>query len=192
MTTLSEALAHSYNIATVRLMQKTGYKKVHQIARKAGLTSKLPPDLSLALGAVDVSLLEITAAYTPFAGNGTFVRPSFISRIVNSDGTVFSPEKNRKHKTLADAKVMGQMRNMLKRVVTEGTGKSVAGVPGVRGGKTGTSDENRDAWFVGYSKKYTTGIWVGNDRNQSMGRSESGGTTAAPIWREFMLAIGKK
>jgi penicillin-binding protein 1A len=68
----------------------------------------------------------------------------------------------------------------------------VAGVPGVRGGKTGTSDENRDAWFVGYDKRYTTGIWVGNDRNQSMGRSGSGGTTAAPIWRDFMLAIDKK
>ena len=87
---------------------------------------------------------------------------------------------------------MGQMRTMLQGVVTGGTGRKVADVPGVRGGKTGTSDENRDAWFVGYDARYTTGIWVGNDRNQSMGKQESGGSTAAPIWRDFMLAIGKK
>ncbi len=192
MTTLTEALANSYNAATVRLMQKTGYKKVHEIARKAGLTSELPPDLSLALGATDVSLLEITAAYTPFAGNGTFMQPSFIGKIVLGDGTVIYPEKKRNREVVASAKVMGEMRNMLKRVVTNGTARSVAGVPGVRGGKTGTSDENRDAWFVGYGKRYTTGIWVGNDRNQSMGRSGSGGTTAAPIWRDFMLAIDQK
>jgi penicillin-binding protein 1A len=192
MTTLTEALANSYNAATVRLMKKTGYKKVHEIARKAGLTSELPPDLSLALGATDVSLLEITAAYTPFAGNGTFMKPSFIGKIVLADGRVIYPEKKHKREVVAGAKVMVGMKNMLKRVVTHGTGRSVAGVPGVRGGKTGTSDENRDAWFVGYDKRYTTGIWVGNDRNQSMGRSGSGGTTAAPIWRDFMLAIDKK
>jgi penicillin-binding protein 1A len=192
MTTLSEALANSYNAATVRLMKKTGYKKVHEIARKSGLTADLPPDLSLALGATDVSLLEITAAYTPFAGNGTFMKPSFIGKIVLADGRVIYPEKKHKREVVAGAKVMVGMKNMLKRVVTHGTGRSVAGVPGVRGGKTGTSDENRDAWFVGYDKRYTTGIWVGNDRNQSMGRSGSGGTTAAPIWRDFMLAIDKE
>ncbi len=87
-TTLTNALAHSLNAATVRIMQKTGYKEVHDVARKAGFTSKLPPDLSLALGSADVSLLEMTAAYTPFAGDGSFTRPSFISKIVLADGRV--------------------------------------------------------------------------------------------------------
>ena len=191
-TTLADALAHSLNAATVRLMQQIGYKEVHKIAQKVGFTCKLPPDLSLALGSADVSLLELTAAYTPFAGDGSFTEPSFITKIVGADGTVILPEKNRKRLLVAGSKVMGQMRTMLRGVVTVGTGKKVADVPGVRGGKTGTSDNNRDAWFVGYDTRYTTGIWVGNDHNQSMGNQESGGSTAAPIWRDFMLAVGTR
>jgi penicillin-binding protein 1A len=191
-TTLADALANSLNAATVRIMQKTGYKKVHEVARRAGFTSKLPPDLSLALGAADVTLLEMTAAYTPFAGDGSFTTPSFIYKIVLVDGTVIYPEKERSRHMVAGAQVMKQMRSMLKGVITNGTGKKVVDVPEVMGGKTGTTDDNRDAWFVGYDKRYTTGIWVGNDRNQSMGKQESGGSTAAPIWRDFMLAISKK
>lgn len=191
-TTLADALAHSLNGATVRIMQKTGTKEVHEIARKAGFTAKLPADLSLALGSADVTLLEMTAAYTPFAGDGSFTKPSFIGKIVLGDGSVVYPENQRHRQTVAGAQVMGQMRTMLKAVVTSGTGKKAADVPGVRGGKTGTTDENRDAWFVGYDARYTTGIWLGNDRNQSMGKHESGGSTAVPVWRDFMLAIGDK
>jgi penicillin-binding protein 1A len=188
-TTFADALAHSLNTATVRIMQKTGYKEVHKIARKVGITTKLPPDLSLALGAADVTLLEMTGAYVPFAGDGSFTRPSFISKIILADGTVIFPENERSRQTVAGERVMGQMRAMLKGVVTEGTGRKVADVAGVRGGKTGTSNDNRDAWFVGYDTQYTTGVWVGNDRNQSMGKRESGGSTAAPIWRDFMQSI---
>lgn len=191
-TTLAYALANSLNTATVRIMQKTGYKEVHKIAKKAGITSKLPPDLSLALGSADVSLLEMTAAYMPFAGDGSFRKPSFISKIVLADGSVIYPENDRSRQMVAAKQVMGQMRVMLKGVVTSGTGNKVADVPGVMGGKTGTSDQNRDAWFVGYDARYTTGIWVGNDRNQSMGKKESGGSTAAPVWRDFMLSIRNK
>jgi len=186
-TTLADALAYSLNAATVRLMQKIGYKGVHEIARRAGFSANLPPDLSLALGAADVSLLELTAAYLPFAGDGSFTSPSFISKIVLTDGTVILPENARTRRTVARGQVMGQMRQMLQEVVAYGTGRKVADVPGVRGGKTGTSDENRDAWFIGYAARYTTGVWVGNDRNESMGRQASGGATAAPIWRDFML-----
>ncbi len=191
-TTLADALAHSLNSATVRIMQKTGYKEVHELARKSGFTAKLPPDLSLALGSADVTLLEMTAAYTPFAGDGSFIKPSFIGKIILADGSVIYPENARHRQTVAGAQVMGQMRTMLKGVVTRGTGKKAVDVPGVRGGKTGTSDENRDAWFVGYDARYTTGIWLGNDRNQSMGKHESGGSTAVPVWRDFMLAISNK
>lgn len=189
MTTLADALAFSLNTATVRIMQKTGYKEVHKIARSAGIGARLPPDLSLALGAADVSILEMTAAYTPFAGDGTFIEPSFIENIVLADSSTLSPEKDRKRRRVLGEAVLAQMRSMLKGVTNHGTGRVVADVPGVGGGKTGTSDENRDAWFVGYDDVYTTGVWVGNDRNQSLGRSESGGTTAAPIWRDFMLAV---
>ncbi|HBG19123.1 MAG TPA: penicillin-binding protein 1A [Desulfobulbaceae bacterium] len=188
MTTLADALAFSLNTATVRIIQRIGYKEVHKIARNAGIRSNLPSNLSLALGSADVSILEMTAAYTSFAGNGTFVEPSFIERIITADGTVLVPEKDRKRQVVLNHTVLAQMRRMLKGVTSHGTGRLVADVPGVGGGKTGTSDNNRDAWFVGYDDKHTTGVWVGNDHNQPMGRSESGGTTAAPIWRDFMLA----
>ncbi|MGB3212258.1 MAG: PBP1A family penicillin-binding protein [Desulforhopalus sp.] len=191
-TTLADALSHSLNAATVRIMQKTGYKEVHKVARKAGFTSNLPPDLSLALGAADVTLLEMTAAYTPFAGDGSFIPPSFIRKIVLADGTVIFPENDRRRQTVAGQEVMNGMRNMLQGVVTNGTGRTVADVSGVRGGKTGTSNANRDAWFIGYDARYTTGVWIGNDRNQSMGTHESGGSTAAPVWRDFMLKVNER
>jgi penicillin-binding protein 1A len=188
-TTLGDALTHSLNTATVRLMQVIGYKEVHRIAKSAGLGPNLPANLSLALGATEVSILQMTAAYLPFAGNGTYIEPSFIDRIVLSDNIQLHPERARKRRTVLRADVLAQMRSMLRAVITEGTGKVAAEVPGVSGGKTGTTDEYRDAWFIGYDNTYTTGVWVGNDGNEPMGTGESGGAAAAPIWRDFMLAM---
>ncbi|MDK9707463.1 MAG: PBP1A family penicillin-binding protein [Desulforhopalus sp.] len=188
-TTLIDALAHSLNTATVRLMQKTGYKEVHKIAKSAGLGPNFPNNLSLALGATEVSILDMTAAYVPFAGNGTYIEPSFIEKIVLAEGITLSPERGRKRRTVLGVGVLSQMRSMLRAVVMEGTGKAVIEVPGVAGGKTGTTDDYRDAWFIGYDDQYTAGVWVGNDRNESMGTGESGGAAAAPIWRDFMLAL---
>ncbi|MBU1568347.1 MAG: PBP1A family penicillin-binding protein [Proteobacteria bacterium] len=188
-TTLADALTHSLNTATVRLMQKIGYKEVHKIARSVGLGPNLPANLSLALGATEVSILQMTAAYVPFAGNGTYIEPSFMDKIVLADGTVILPEKGRKRRKVLNPGVLLQMRSMLRAVVTEGTGKAVAEVPGVGGGKTGTTDDYRDAWFIGYDNIYTAGVWVGNDGNEPMAKGESGGAAAAPIWRDFMMAM---
>jgi len=188
-TTLAQALAGSYNAASVRLMQKVGYKGVHKLAKNAGVSAKLPPDLSLSLGAADVSLLEMTGAYIPFAGDGTFLKPRYIEKMVLPDGSVVYPENQGKRTRVLSQSVTTNMKRMLHNVVTKGTGKKVSDVPGVQGGKTGTSDKSRDAWFIGYNKKYTTGVWVGYDRNKSMGKKESGGKTAAPIWRDYMLGI---
>ncbi len=188
-TTLGDALTHSLNTATVRLMQVIGYKEVHRIAKSAGLGPNLPANLSLALGATEVSILQMTAAYIPFAGNGTYIEPSFIDRIVLTDNIQLHPERARKRRTVLKADILAQMRSMLRAVVMEGTGKAAAEVPGVSGGKTGTTDEYRDAWFIGYDNTYTTGVWVGNDGNEPMGTGESGGAAAAPIWRDFMLAL---
>lgn len=188
-TTLAQALAGSYNAASVRLMQKVGYKGVHKLAKNAGISAVLPPDLSLSLGAADVSLLEMTGAYLPFAGDGTFLKPRFIEKMVLPDGSVVYPENLANRSRVLSRGVTTNMKRMLNGVVTKGTGKKVSDVPGVQGGKTGTSDKSRDAWFIGYDKKYTTGVWVGYDRNKSMGKKESGGKTAAPIWRDYMLGI---
>lgn len=186
-TTLETALAKSYNVAAVRLMQKVGVKKVHEVAEAAGITAKMPPDLSLALGAVDVSLLEMTAAYGPFANSGRYTSPTFIDRI-EYGGKRLKREHPMKIQTLP-AGIAKKMRNMLEGVVTVGTGKRAAGLPGITGGKTGTSDNNRDAWFVGFNGNYVTGVWVGHDRNESLGSKENGGRTAVPIWRDFMGSV---
>lgn len=190
-TTLNNALAYSLNSASVRLMQKTGYKNVHKVAREAGISSNLPPDLSLALGATDVSLLELTGAYTVFAGNGAFVSPSLIDKIILPDGTKVFPEGKVSKKRVLAAQTNKQMRQMLYSVVSKGTAKAISDAPGLLGGKTGTSNDNRDAWFVGYDKRYTTGVWLGYDRNQSMGSKESGGSAAAPVWREYALSLAR-
>ncbi len=188
-TTLAQALAGSYNAASVRVMQKVGYKRVHKLAKNVGISADLPPDLSLSLGAADISLLEMTGAYIPFAGDGTFLKPRFIEKMVLPDGSIVYPEEPGKRKRVLSQGVTSNMKKMLYGVVKNGTGKKVADVPGVQGGKTGTSDKSRDGWFIGYDKKYTTGVWVGYDHNQSMGKKESGGATAAPIWRDYMLGI---
>lgn len=188
-TTLNEALTYSLNTASVRLLQKTGYKNVHRLARQAGITADMVQDLSLALGTVDMSLLELTGAYSIFSGDGIFVKPSFIEKIILQDGKVVYPEGKPTRKQVLDPKVVSQMQKMMANVIFRGTGKKVRDVPGVRGGKTGTTDGTRDTWFIGYNRKYTTGIWVGYDRNQSLGKNESGGATAAPIWRDYMLNI---
>lgn len=190
-TSLNTALTHSLNGATVRLMKKTGYRRVHDIAIKAGLRAQLPPDLSLSLGAVDVSLLDMVGAYTVFAGNGTYTPPRIIDKIVTGDGKLILPPGTTRSTALSRTAV-GKMKIMLKSVVQSGTGRAVKAVPNVQGGKTGTSDENRDAWFIGFDNRITAGVWVGYDHNRSLGKKGSGGQSAAPIWREFMLGLQGK
>lgn len=188
--TLESALAHSYNLATIRLMQKVGVKPVHRMAREAGITANLPPDLSLALGAVDVSLLEMTAAYTPFVSTGRYQPPVLIDTITIGGKQIKRQSAERRQVMLPQtAKAMGKM---LETVIKVGTGQRAGGLPGRSGGKTGTSDENRDAWFIGFHGRYLAGVWVGHDRNQPLGERESGGRTAAPIWRDYMGRIAGK
>ena len=184
-TTLAMALAHSYNAATVRLMQHVGVKRVYAVARDVGITSEMPADLSLALGTVDVSLVEMTAAFTPFVNDGMFIAPSFIDRIEYRNGTTLRGAGGEKRQVCESATAR-QMKSMLEGVVRYGTAQRAKGLPGVTGGKTGTSDNSRDAWFIGFNGDLITGVWVGNDHNEPLGYDESGGHTAVPIWYDFM------
>ncbi len=186
---MSQALIHSYNIPAVKMLQKTGFKPLHQLARQAGISSDLASNLSLALGTVDVSLLEMSAAYEPFVCGGSYTLPTLIDSIRTSDGETIYHYQPKKMAVLSSTSAK-QMKAMLIEVINRGTGKRAAGLPGTTGGKTGTSDENRDAWFIGFQNERITGVWVGHDRNQSLGRSENGGRTAAPIWRDFMARTG--
>ena len=183
--TLATALAHSYNSVAVRLLKKVGVKRVHQLARKSGIHSQLTPDLSLALGAVDVSLLEMTAAYSPFVCGGMFRSPVFIDRIENSNGQEIITNRGKPVRAFS-ARTAASMKRMLYGVVETGTGRRARGLGVATGGKTGTTNDNRDAWFVGFTSRLLTGVWMGHDDNQSLGRGESGGRAAAPIWLAFM------
>ena len=186
--TLAEALAHSYNTAAVRLLQAVGAKRVHDLAQAAGIASYLPPDLSLALGSADLTLLELTAAYLPFVRQGRYSPPSFIERVEMPDGTVL-PGDGGDVRQVLEVPVAYKMRRMLEGVVRRGTARRVAVLPGAIGGKTGTSNDNRDNWFIGFNERLLTGIWVGYDHNASLGREETGGRTAAPIWLSYTRSL---
>ncbi len=184
-TTLADALAYSYNTAAVRLLQKVGLNRVHNLSKQVGITSKLPNDLSLALGSADVSLLDLTASYIPFVCGGRYGPPRFIDRIEKVDGTNVMKNSSQKRVVLSH-QVADKIWAMLSLVISKGTGKRAKGLTGSSGGKTGTSDDSRDSWFIGFNGGNVTGVWVGHDHNKSLGLGENGGRTAAPIWLDFM------
>ncbi|MGL1932910.1 MAG: PBP1A family penicillin-binding protein [Desulfotalea sp.] len=183
--TLIKALTHSYNAASLRLMQKIGYRSVQNTARLSGIDSPLQNDLSLSLGAVDLSLLEITGAYQPFANQGVYKSPQFISKITLVNGAKISLPRQNVNRVYTKT-VTQNMRRMLNSVIINGSGRKASYVTNVIGGKTGTTNDNRDAWFIGFSNKYTTGVWFGNDHNEVLGKKITGGSLAAPVWANFM------
>jgi penicillin-binding protein 1A len=184
-TSLAEALTHSLNVVTVKLLQKVGVDKVRALAKACGISEPITADLSLALGATGASLLEITGAYGPFVCGGQFTPPELIVGIEDGSGRILMKGKSQARRVMK-AGVAQDMQKMLATVISDGTGKRAAGLPGLCGGKTGTTDGNRDAWFVGFTRKMITGVWLGYDQNTSLGRDESGGRAAAPIWLDFM------
>lgn len=189
-TSLREALIFSRNIVTIKLLQKTGLQSVIRLAGKAGITAELRPELPLALGASPVSLLEMTGAYTIFANNGLYHRPRAITRVRDRFGRV-TPWPHPGAKKVITPGTAEIMTAILTQVIHRGTGKQARGIAGAAG-KTGTSDNNRDAWFIGYTRDLTTGVWLGYDRSRTLGHGETGGRAAAPVWKEFMQAATGK
>ena len=189
-TTLKEALVYSYNIPAIKVLQQVGIKPVHERAKASGIISTLPHDLSLALGAADVSPLEMTGSYLPFVCDGMYTQPTLIDRISTVSGREIYRHSKKPVKVMSRDSA-GKMKTMLAQVVSDGTGRSAKGLTGTNGGKTGTSDKNRDAWFIGFHNRMIAGVWVGHDQNQSLGKKENGGHTAAPIWYSFMSGLEK-
>ena len=185
-TSLADGLIHSRNIVAIKLLQKTGIQPVITLARKAGITATLKPELPLALGASPVSVLEMTAAYTMFADHGIYHPPVCITRVQDNRGRV-SLWQQEQPKRIISEQTAGMINSILQRVISEGTGSRARGIP-YAAGKTGTSDNNRDAWFIGYTSKVTAGVWLGYDRNKALGKGETGGRAAAPVWKQFMQA----
>jgi penicillin-binding protein 1A len=185
--TLRKALALSKNTPAVRLMEELGPETIIEFAKKSGITSTLHPYLSLALGTSEVNLLELTAAYIPFANKGIKVVPFPIVRIMDSDGRVIflNPVKKQSIMSRENAAVMS---DMLKAVINEGTGKKASHIKKDIGGKTGTTDQYRDAHFIGISPDIALGVWVGNDDSKTLGPYETGARAALPIWIDYMEA----
>ena len=183
--TLREALVQSNNIVTIKLLQQVGIGRVVALAKRCGISSPLSADLSLALGSSGLSLLELTAAYAVFANDGRYLAPVFVDKVVDRDGVVL--EENRpRARTAISVAAARQISRLLAEVITNGTGREAGGLPVAASGKTGTTDDNIDAWFVGYTPGLAVGVWIGYDRQKSMGQEATGGHVAAPIWREFM------
>jgi penicillin-binding protein 1A len=212
---MRDALKKSINNATVYLFRDIGPSYVIEHARRFGIQSKLTPDLSLALGTSAVTLLELTRAYAVYPHGGKRVIPHFIKRVVDRDGkeilkdvplgdvpppleplprpeettvagdATWTNSPNAADQVLSPADAF-LMCDMLQAVVREGTGAALSKLGRTFAGKTGTTNEYSDAWFIGFSPEITTGVWVGNDDNHVLGRGETGGTTALPIWGDFM------
>lgn len=182
---LTDALTYSSNVVAVRLMQQVGPQQVIRTARKMGIDTPLNADLSLALGTSPVSLLELTAAYAAIANQGVYHAPVGITRIGDRSGG-FTPWPQSTGTQVMTPATASWLHAAMTQVVRRGTGKNVSGVPGASG-KTGTTDNQIDAWFVGSAPDLTAGVWLGHDRDTSLGAGETGGQAAAPVWKQFML-----
>ncbi|MDP8999304.1 MAG: penicillin-binding transpeptidase domain-containing protein, partial [Myxococcota bacterium] len=185
---LREALAHSVNVAAVRVLRDVGPGNVVSWAQALGIESPMKPDLSLALGSYEVRPIELAAAYATFAAGGTFEEPRLVLRIVGPDGKDIqlpAPPPPRRVLDEAEAYVM---TSMLTSVIDHGTGMraKLLGVP--LAGKTGTSNGPKDTWFAGYSTEITAVTWIGFDDGHTLGAAEQGATTALPAWMAFMKA----
>ncbi len=184
--TLAQALAQSNNIIAVKLINELTPEAVIQMAQKMGIHASMQPNLALALGAVDVNLLEMTGAFSTFSNNGVFIPPYAIEKIVDRDGRVIYQHQPEQHVVLQRA-VRDTMVAMMQGVIRYGTAKGAA-FGRDAAGKTGTSDDYRDAWFIGYTPEMTTGVWVGNDDNSQM-PGITGGSLPARIWRAYMSRV---
>jgi len=184
-TLFRDALAKSRNVVTIKILKDIGIDYSIDYARKLGITSKLNRDLSIALGSSGVSLLELVRAYSVFNNLGYLVKPVFITKIVDRDGNVIEETIPSREKVV-DPSTAYIMTNLLEGVVKRGTGRRVMALDRPAAGKTGTTNNLYDAWFVGYTPQYTTGTWVGFDDESSLGKGETGSRAASPIWLGFM------
>jgi penicillin-binding protein 1A len=185
--TLRRALAQSRNIPALKLADKTGIRTVEDYARKFGITSPLPPYLPVALGAAEVTLFEQTSAFSVFPDDGVRLVPRLITKVADYDGRVLE-EDYPDVKDVISSRTARLMTSMLEEVVQHGTGIAATRLKRPLGGKTGTTNDFTDAWFVGFSPSLTAGVWVGYDEKKSLGGKETGARAALPIWMEFMTA----
>ncbi len=188
--TVRKALTKSVNTAAVRLFLHAGRERVVKTARRLGISTDIHQEPSLALGTAEVNLLELTGAYVPFANGGRGIFPHIIKRIRNINGKVLYKRKVQGAGQIIELVYVRAMNRMMNQVIIQGTGKRAYFSGQAIAGKTGTSQDYKDAWFIGYSPYYTMGVWVGNDDNEPM-RAVTGGSLPAIIWRRVMTKAHK-
>jgi penicillin-binding protein 1A len=202
LVTLREAFVRSLNNPTIELMRKVGTQRVLKVARAAGIQSPLDKNLGIALGTSEVSLLELTRAYGPFANGGHRIAPRFVRRVLDREGRVLAedlyllpadpdaaePGGAEPAPPALDPRVAFVVADLMRGAVDEpdGTGHGAISLGRGIAGKTGTSDDYRDAWFVGFSPEIVAGVWMGHDQPRPLGRKATGGRAALPIWIRFM------
>lgn len=187
--TFRRALMSSLNAATVRVSQVLGEQRIIDQAHKQGIDSPIDPQPAIALGAVDVTPMELVRAYAPFANGGFKVAPRLLRRIEASDGSVMWTSENAPLERVMDPRDAYQMTSMLRGVVDYGTARVIRdyGVKGPVAGKTGTTNNGADVWFMGFTPTVVAGFWFGYDNPRSIGGTASGGRLAAPAWAEWYL-----
>jgi penicillin-binding protein 1A len=184
--TVETALAKSLNTATVRLADHVGPRAVAAVAHRLGITEEIPAELSIALGSSEVTLLELAGAYTPFANGGRSVTPYGIDRIAERSGNVLYQRDPDPGAQVIAPDDLAAMNRMMRQVLVRGTG-TAAMFDYPAAGKTGTSSDFRDAWFMGFTSQYVTGVWMGNDSGDNM-KGVTGGSLPAHVWRDVMVA----
>ncbi len=182
--TLRRALETSRNIPAIKLGQEVGLNKIVEICRSIGIKSPIDPVISLPLGAVDLTPMEMAGAYATFANNGWYSETTLIAQVSDSSGNVLL-DNSPKPRLVLDSWAAASLNDALQGVITRGTA-TAAQIGRPAAGKTGTTSSERDIWFSGYVPQLATAVWVGNDDYSQLGHGATGGTFVAPIWREFM------
>ncbi len=185
--TVANAFAESRNLPALKLAARVGIHNVIDVAHRFGVTTPIPPYLPIALGAVEISLDEQVASYAVFPNDGIRVAPRLIRRVTNADGIVLWEDKPKVDEVISQ-QTARTMMTMLEGVIQHGTGAAAAELHHPLGGKTGTTSDFTDAWFIGFSPSVTCGVWVGYDSRQPLGEKETGAVAALPIWMTFMKA----
>jgi 1A family penicillin-binding protein len=184
-TTLQQAIEESVNVVTVKLQERIGLAKTIQVARRLGIASPLDINLSLALGTSDLSLLELTSAYGVLANQGVWMPPVTIRYVTDAQGKLLEEHVPEGRESLAPETAY-VITHMLRGVVERGTGQAAKALGRPVAAKTGTTNDYSNAWFIGFTPRLATGVWVGYDRPRSLGRDETGSRVAVPIWVGYM------
>jgi penicillin-binding protein 1A len=184
-TTLRDALTFSRNVVTVKLAMRIGVKRLVKYVKQFNIQSPMAPNLSLALGSSEVTLLELASAYSTFANLGQQIEPRFITRITDSQGTVIDDGVPHTRQVMSP-ETASLVTSMLQSVIERGTGRRARDLGRPAAGKTGTTNDMNDAWFIGYTPQLLAGVWIGFDEKRSLGKGETGGRVAAPLWLHFM------